>query len=303
MAGRGRGRGRSRGILDMGVASPGGLREKNQEGEQENSVAGPGDQNHSNSTKDGGDSNSQATLSLNDMKTILQDSRTYSETSDSKRVLMCARNFVRTAEDVKTLASLIYNKCLEDSSLAKRGSEICDSLTSIEVGAVQFRNCLLTLVQGDYKAREDMIREDPSRFNGFTAFLCEIFGVMRTNTNEVFKPLVSPIFDCFNLILGPAQEDGEDSAPEFEVNEDACENMSLQLQSIGRLLQEHGEERLTTLMDGIRTCIINSRSPARVRCCLLEVVEAYARGWESASSHTTQFYCDTAVGIISGLVL
>ena len=34
-----------------------------------------------------------------------------------------------------------------------------------------------------------MIREDPSRFNGFTAFLCEIFGVMRTNTNEVRKIL------------------------------------------------------------------------------------------------------------------
>ncbi|RUS72473.1 hypothetical protein EGW08_019755, partial [Elysia chlorotica] len=120
---------------------------------------------------------------------------------------------------------------------------------------------------------------------------------------QVFKPLVGPVFDCFNLILGPEQEDGEDTAPEFEVNEDACENMSIQLQSIGRLLQEHGEERLTSLMDRIRTCIINSRSPARVRCCLLEVVEAFARGWDSASSHTTQFYCDTAVGIISGLIL
>ncbi|RUS72472.1 hypothetical protein EGW08_019754, partial [Elysia chlorotica] len=128
--------------------SPGGLREKSQDEDQ---TSQPGDENNSSCREEGGSSNGQATLSLSDMKTILQDSRTYSDTSDSKRVLMCARNFVRTAEDVKTLASLIYNKCLEDSSLAKRGSEICDSLTSIEVGAVQFRGCLLALVQGDYK--------------------------------------------------------------------------------------------------------------------------------------------------------
>lgn len=304
MAGRGRGRGRSRGILEMGTpTSPGGLQEKTEEDPQKNDAVA-GDVNHSNSGDQNSlDSNSQPTLSLSDMKTILQDTRTYSDTSDTKRVLMCARNFVRTPEDVKTLASLIYNKCLEDSTLAKRGSEICNSLTSIEVGVTQFRGCLLGLVQGDYKVREDLIRDDTSRFNGFTAFLCEMFAIMRTNTNEVFKPLVGPIFDCFNMILGPEPTEEGDNPQDFEINEDACENMAMQLQSVGRLLEEHGEEKLTHLMDRIRTCIINSRSPARVRCCLLEVVETYARGWESASNHTAQFYCDTAVDIISGLIL
>ncbi|GFO47756.1 Cbp80/20-dependent translation initiation factor [Plakobranchus ocellatus] len=302
MAGRGRGRGRSRGILDMSTTSPGGLQDKQQDGENQD-AQGDASSRAAADTNSLTNNSQQATLSLEDMKSILEDTRTYSENSDSKRVLMCARNFVRTADDVKTLASLIYNKCLKDCSLAKRGSEICNSLTSIEVGGVQFRSCLLSLVQADYTARNELMKENPSRFNGFTAFLCEVFGVMRTNTNEVFKPLVGPIFDCFNLVLGPEPEEGSEQADEFDVDEDACENLAIQIQCIGRLLEEHGEDQLTHLMDRIRTCIINSKSPARVRCCLLEVVEAYARGWESASSHTAQFYCDTAVGIISGLIL
>ena len=47
---------------------------------------------------------------LRDMKAFIEDSRTYHPQNDVKKVLMVARHFVNAEEDVKTLASLIYNK-------------------------------------------------------------------------------------------------------------------------------------------------------------------------------------------------
>ncbi|BFZ26099.1 hypothetical protein BsWGS_29138 [Bradybaena similaris] len=318
----GRGRGRSRGVLDAILTTPGGLVAKAEEtgtipenNHTEKTVTsapvGQDDSNHSAVPSDS-DGGGQPTLSLNDIKSILEDSRTYSEQNDVKRVLVCARNFVRTEADVKVLASLIYNKCLEDATLAKRGSEICDGLTSIEVGSTKFRNCILSLVQADYKERNELLVKNPARFGGFLAFLCEIFGIMRTATNEVFKPLINPIFDCLNLVLGPddngdREGDGDDhpikGSSDFVINEDVCETFSLQLLCVGRLLDEHAEDQMKELMNRIRTGIIISKSSTRVRCCLLEVVETYARGWETANNDITKFYCDMAVEILSGLVL
>ncbi|CAG5122148.1 unnamed protein product [Candidula unifasciata] len=317
----GRGRGRSRGILDAVLTTPGGLIAKAEESElipdndpAEKAIksAAVAEENSINSPTPGeGDGGGHPTLSLNDIKSILEDSRTYSEQNDVKRVLVCARNFVRTESDVKVLASLIYNKCLEDAALAKRGSEICDGLTSIEVGNTKFRNCILSLVQTDYKERNELLEKNPARFGGFLAFLCEIFGIMRTATNEVFKPLINPLFDCLNLVLGPdSSGDGDDSddkpikgSSDFVINEDVCETFTVQLQCIGRLLDEHAEDQMKELMNRIRTGIIISKSSPRVRCCLLEVVETYARGWEMANNDTTKFYCDMVVEIMSGLVL
>ncbi|CAL1546347.1 unnamed protein product [Lymnaea stagnalis] len=320
MTGRGRSRGRAK-VLDQDPSSPGGLASRNSTGEAEdgeNAHSDGDDEQTINQAEPvtpntSGGSTGQPTLSLTDMKSILEDSRTYSEQNDVKRVLLCAKNFVRSQDDVKTLACIIYNKCLEDYSLAKRGSEICDSMTCIEVGNAKFRGCLLSLVQADYKARKELIGKDSCRFSCFLAFLCEIFGIMRTATDEVFKPLINPIFDCFNLILGPefVRNDDEEEVESSQrgggegtvVNDDACEILAAELQSIGRLLEENAEDQMQQLIDNIRTCIINSRSSPRVRCSLLEVVEAYARGWEPANNDTTRFYCDMAVGIISGLVL
>ncbi|XP_005113329.1 CBP80/20-dependent translation initiation factor [Aplysia californica] len=311
MAGRGRARGRGRGLGDSEASAPGGLAARNSVDEDESTPEVTQNSNEGESkTASGGVG--QPTLSLNDMKSIIEDPRTYSEQNDVKKFLMCARHFVKTEEDVKTLSSMLYNNCLSDSSLAKRGSEICDALTCIEVGSTKFRNCLLSLVQADYKARKELIASDPARFRGFLAFLCEIFGVMRTANNEVFKPLVNPIFDCFILPLGQEDQEEEEGGEggggggggDMEMlNDDVCELFAIQLQSVGKLLEENEEERMRQLMNRIRTCIIHSKSSPRVRCSLLEVLESYARGWESADSETTKFYCDMAVDMISGLVL
>lgn len=53
---------------------------------------------------------SKPTLSLEDIQSILQDTRTYSDQNDVKKVLMCAQNFVRSEKDVKKIAQLIYDK-------------------------------------------------------------------------------------------------------------------------------------------------------------------------------------------------
>lgn len=295
MAGRGRGRGRARVVLDLDNTAPGGLAGRNAENEDDDVTPHTAQQNGDQKE----DTKPSTSLSLSDMKSIIEDPRTYSETNDVKKVLMCARHFVKSEDDVKTLASLLYNNCLNDSSLSKQGAAICDCLSFIQHGNSIFRNCLLALVQQDYKGREELLSSDPAKFRGFLAFLCEIFNVMRTALNEVFKPLVGPIFDCFNLPLGQ----DEDSQETETLNEDVCELFALQLQSSGKLLEENEPERMKSLMNRIRTSIIHSKNSPRARCSLLEVLESYVRGWECAESETTQFYCDMAVDIISGLVL
>ena len=40
-----------------------------------------------------------------------------------------------------------------------------------------------------------------SMFLNVFSFMCQVFGVMRTAGGEVFKPLVSSLFDYINLII------------------------------------------------------------------------------------------------------
>jgi len=293
MAGRGRGRGRSKPLDGDETPTVPGLAARKDDHDDRCDV--PAVSNGATKTDD------QPRLSLSDIKTIIEDARTYHPGSDVKKVLMLARHFVKEEEDVKTLASLIYNRCLTDSTIAKRGSEICDCLTSIECGKAMFRNSLLSLVQADFKARNELFALKPMRYKAFLSFLCEIFSVMRTASNEVFKPLVGPIFDCFELIIDP--ESTGEGGGDLDT-EDVHEVFTEQLPNVGKLIQEYDDEdRMTQLLNKIRLAIIHSQSSPRVRCALLEVLESSSRGWEPSDSETARWYCDTAVDIISGLTL
>lgn len=85
-----------------------------------------------------------------------------------------------------------------------------------------------------HSARKDLKENKPAHFKGFLAFLCEVFSVMRTTTNEVFKPLMPAIFDCFNMVLGKettddADSDGLDFGELGNIDEDACDVVALQV--------------------------------------------------------------------------
>ena len=71
--------------------------------------------------------------------------------------------------------------------------------------------------------RDKLRQEASSRFLNSFSFMCQIFGIMRTQGGEVFKPLVGPVFECFTLIL----DDSNCDPDQYEVfNEQVSYNVT-----------------------------------------------------------------------------
>ena len=71
-----------------------------------------------------------------------------------------------------------------------------------------------------FTEKDNLRKESLSRFLGFFSFLCQVFGEMRTATGEHFRPLIAPIFNCVDLMLGVSegkvQGKSRDNADEIE---------------------------------------------------------------------------------------
>ncbi|XP_060568337.1 CBP80/20-dependent translation initiation factor-like [Ruditapes philippinarum] len=112
-------------------------------------------------------------------------------------------------------------------SFAKTGAFICEKLASLEVNGTKFRSLLLSMIQADYKDKDSLRSKSVSKFLNILSFMCQVFGTMRTAGGEVFKPLVSPLYECF-------------------------------LQSIGRDLEQSDRDKMEQMMFKIRSKVIRN---------------------------------------------
>ncbi|XP_046378240.2 CBP80/20-dependent translation initiation factor-like [Haliotis rufescens] len=299
MAGRGRGRGR--GLLSSNVTAvtPGGgdyqallvklghLRSAEEEKNKEHN------ENHNAKSPSPAPSPSSSAATLSDVEEALRSLQLDADESDLQNINQLASDAARSGEDLKKVSEMIYKKCLGDRDFAKSGAIICHHMAGIEVEGTKFRNCILSLLQKDFKDKEEIRKTSSVRFLGFLATLCQVFGHMRTAAGELFKPLVSPICESMELIL----------EQETDTTADECEFLALQLQAVGKELEDVGSERLGKLMEKIRTKIVNNSTSPRIRCTLLEVLECYCRKFEEPPNDVTRFYCDTMADILSGMVV
>ncbi|XP_041356187.1 CBP80/20-dependent translation initiation factor-like [Gigantopelta aegis] len=222
------------------------------------------------------------------------DDRDAMEIVQTMKALMCS------SDDLKKASEMLYRRCVSDVNVAKTGALICNSLASIEVDGTKFRSCILSYLQKDFEGKDDLRRESSSRFLGFFTFLCQIFGEMRTATGEHFRPLITPIFHCVDLMLGVSDRDVQAKTKE---NADEIECILLQFQSVGKELENLDEEKMTKTIETIRMKIINNGTSPQIRCILLELVECYGRKFDQAPNDVTRFYCDTMAEILAGLVV
>lgn len=197
-----------------------------------------------------------------------------------------------SVEDMQKIVEMIYSKCHSDRDFAKAAAMLCDRLSNVEKDGVKFRNCVLSMVQADYKNRDELRSKSRKQFVGFMAFLSHVFGTMRLINGEVMQPLVGPVFDCLEMVLNNEDIDG-----------DECDCLNAQLQSIGRELQDNAEERMQQFINIVRQKIIEEKTKPRIRCVLLEVLEHYLRRWQTAPNDITRFYLDTLMDILAGLVV
>ncbi|KAK7475736.1 hypothetical protein BaRGS_00033008 [Batillaria attramentaria] len=280
MAGRGRGRGR--GLLASKALAPGSA------GDAEAKLSGV-ESPVSQSKKDTRSEEAFVDLEIQLGRLSSESDVTEDELQNVESLTNAA---AASAEDMQKIARMIYTKCQSDRDFAKAAAMLCDRLSNIEKEGVKFRNCVLGIVQADYKGRDELRKKSRKHFIGFMAFLCQVFGTMRLINGEVMQPLVGPIFDCLEMVLEEEDIDG-----------DECDCLSTQLQSVGRELQDNGEERMQQLIFIVRQKIIDEKTQPRVRCVLLEVLECYLRRWQTAPNEVTRFYLDTLMDILAGLVV
>ncbi|XP_060076627.1 CBP80/20-dependent translation initiation factor-like [Ylistrum balloti] len=262
MAATGRGRGRGRGLLQQTPTAPGHQKE---------------------STSENG---------LDELSMMINNLTLNIDEDDLTQIHQKTEKAVKSSDDLKRIAEMIYQKCLKDMEFAKCGACICDRMQDVEVQGSKFRTTMLALVQKDFKDKDITRKNNLKKYLGFFTFLCQIFSNMRLKQGQCLEPLVAPIYDCLEM-----------SVDDQQCKDDELETFSLQLQVIGKELDSTNQSRMNALMEKIRMRIIQDGLTARGRCTLLELVECYARSWKTMPNDITRFYCDAMADVLAGMVI
>ncbi|KAI9524681.1 hypothetical protein NQZ68_016690 [Dissostichus eleginoides] len=235
-----------------------------------------------------------------------------------------AQNSARCEETLAQVVSTLYSKAVSDRSFAATAAKLCDKMALFMVEGTKFRSLLLNMLQRDFARREELQQSDVERWLGFITFLCEVFGTMRSSSADPFRVLVCPIYTCLRethyfgdhgnqmgshsrrgaiqkwlkadgILKGEASEDGgegerEELLESTDVKEDAVLCCSMELQSMGRLLEEQLPEMMTELLAAVRDKMLSPGESPLTRSLLMEVIELHAHHWNPLEALTTQYY-------------
>ncbi|XP_078078650.1 CBP80/20-dependent translation initiation factor isoform X9 [Mustelus asterias] len=215
---------------------------------------------------------------------ILNSMRNNSSDVDSNLTTFMeeAQNSTNSEEMLSEIVKTIYHKAVTDRSFASTAARLCDKMSLFMVEGTKFRSLLLNMLQKDFTARDELQQTDVEHWLGFITFLCEVFGIMRSNGGEPFRVLVCPIYTCLRELLQSQ-----------DVKEDAVLCCSMELQSTGKLLEEQLPEMMTELLAAARDKMLGPSESALTRSLLLEVIELHANNWNPLTPTITQYYNKT----------
>uniref|UniRef100_UPI00398E3882 CBP80/20-dependent translation initiation factor isoform X2 n=1 Tax=Pristiophorus japonicus TaxID=55135 RepID=UPI00398E3882 len=215
---------------------------------------------------------------------ILNSMRNNSSDVDSNLTTFMeeAQNSTNSEEMLSEIVKTIYHKAVTDRSFASTAAKLCDKMSLFMVEGTKFRSLLLNMLQKDFTVRDELQQKDVEHWLGFITFLCEVFGIMRSNAGEPFRVLVCPIYTCLRELLQSQ-----------DVKEDAVLCCSMELQSTGKLLEEQLPEMMTELLAAARDKMLGPSESALTRSLLLEVIELHANNWNPLTPTITQYYNKT----------
>uniref|UniRef100_A0A8C8DUU7 CBP80/20-dependent translation initiation factor n=1 Tax=Oryzias sinensis TaxID=183150 RepID=A0A8C8DUU7_9TELE len=185
----------------------------------------------------------------------------------------------QSEESLAQVVSTIYSKAVSDRSFAATAAKLCDKMALFMVEGTKFRSLLLNRLQKDFCRRGEIQQSDVEQWLGFITFLCEVFGTMRSSSGEPFRVLVCPIYTCLRELLQST-----------DVKEDAVLCCSMELQSMGHLLEEQLPEMMTELLATVRDKMLCPAESELTRSLLMEVIELHAHSWSPLEALTTQYY-------------
>ncbi|XP_068191227.1 CBP80/20-dependent translation initiation factor isoform X2 [Antennarius striatus] len=206
--------------------------------------------------------------------------------SNSSRVEQLLASFMeeaqcsaRSEETLARVVGAIYSTAVSDRSFAATAAKLCDKMALFMVEGTKFRSLLLNMLQRDFARREELQQADVERWLGFITFLCEAFGTMRSSSGEPFRVLVCPIYTCLRELLEST-----------DVKEDAVLCCSMELQSMGLLLEEQLPEMMVELLAAVRDKMLSPAESPLTRSLLMEVIELHAQRWGPLEAPTSQYY-------------
>ncbi|XP_027008442.1 CBP80/20-dependent translation initiation factor isoform X2 [Tachysurus fulvidraco] len=190
-----------------------------------------------------------------------------------------AQSSAQSEETLTEIVHTIYSKAVQDRGLAVTAAKLCYKMALSMAEGTKFRSLLLNMLQRDFKRREELQQTDVESWLGFITFLCEVFSTMRSSTGEPYRVLVCPIYTCLRELLESA-----------EVKEDAVLCCSMELQRVGRLLEEQLPEMMMELLAAVRDKMLSPSESPLTRSLLMEVIELHAHQWSPLEALTTQYY-------------
>ncbi|XP_032829717.2 CBP80/20-dependent translation initiation factor isoform X2 [Petromyzon marinus] len=176
----------------------------------------------------------------------------------------------------------LFEGAVANRSVAAVIARLCSRMLALAPHGNKFRGLLLNALQSEYGRRADTRRRDVERWLGFVTFLCEVYGTMRSSASEPYRVLAIPVYTCLQELL---------KAEEFK--EDAVLCCCLELQSVGRLLEEQLPGVMTETLALVRDKILSPSESALSRSLLLEVVELHATRWSRLAPHASRYYTRT----------
>lgn len=209
---------------------------------------------------------------------IVEDLARAREAGDDRTLFELELDAVDMIEDdtseeaMSDLVSVLIERSLEDTSFTEVACDLCRSLWVKEHMFGALLKPLLSLLQSNFKKRQELREESTSSYYSLLILLCACHKRLQTAAEKLKCMLGSAICTMFNELLA-AQPDDKDS-PNEDINP-----FFIQFQFIGPSLLLLQKEKLDTVVNTIRMKVISGQCTRGERLILVQALELYASGF------------------------
>ncbi|KFP78010.1 MIF4G domain-containing protein [Acanthisitta chloris] len=167
--------------------------------------------------------------------------------------------------DLEKVANIIVDQSLKDCVFSKEAVRIC-----------------FTIIQQEYKDREELRTRSLQAWICYVTFICNIFDYLRVN-NMPMMALVNPVYDCLFRL----------AQPDSLRNEEEVDCLVLQLHRIGEQLEKMNSQRMDELFSLLRDGFLLQEGLSSLsQLLLLEIIEFRAADWKMTDAAQKYYYSE-----------
>ncbi|XP_039356998.1 MIF4G domain-containing protein isoform X3 [Mauremys mutica] len=167
--------------------------------------------------------------------------------------------------DLEKVANIIVDQSLKDCVFSKEAGRIC-----------------YTIIQQEYKDREELRARSPQAWICYVTFICNIFDYLRVN-NMPMMALVNPVYECLFRL----------AQPDSLKKEEEVDCLVLQLHRIGEQLEKMNSQPMDELFSLLRDgFLLEDGLSSLSQLLLLEIIEFRAADWKMTDAAQKYYYSE-----------